>query len=179
MMHPYAAVNGMFDEPLENWLGPSGQLIHSLEFVESNPSRGFLRGGKWQVMPSGGPLGMRAGYGGKAIEDSWGLNLHRSTKRSFGRSFEWGITAEDLPEIANRVTLDSRLTDSDGIPSPKIIYRNSDNTKKLLDFHVARAREAMEASGALEISSDRFDEGLRLASDGHCAHGNESGDIRC
>jgi choline dehydrogenase-like flavoprotein len=153
MMHPYAAVNGLFDEPLESWLGPSGQAIHSLEFVESDSSRGFLRGGKWQVMPTGGPLGMRAGYGGKAIEDAWGANLHKSTKRNFGRSFEWGITAEDLPEASNRVTLASDMTDSDGIPSPKIIYRNSDNTRMLLDFHVARAREAMQASGAIEISS--------------------------
>jgi len=151
MMHPYASVNGLFEESLESWLGPSGQAIHSLEFVESDPSRGFLRGGKWQVMPSGGPLGMRAGYSGKAMEDAWGLNLHRSTKQTFGRSFEWGITAEDLPEASNRVTLDSSLTDSDGIPSPKIIYKNSENTRKLLDFHIARAREAMVASGASEI----------------------------
>lgn len=156
MMHPYAAVNGLFEEHLESWLGPSGQAIHSLEFVESDPSRGFLRGGKWQVMPSGGPLGMRAGYGGKAIEDAWGVNLHRSTKRTFGRSFEWGITAEDLPEEANRVVLDDTLTDSDGIPSPKIIYKNSENTRKLLAFHVARAREAMEASGAVAISDTQL-----------------------
>ena len=153
MMHPYAAVNGLFEESLESWLGPSGQAIHSLQFVESDPSRGFLRGGKWQVMPSGGPLGMRAGYGGKAIEDAWGVNLHKSTKRNFGRSFEWGITAEDLPEVSNRVVLADDMTDSDGIPSPKIIYRNSENTRRLLDFHVARAREAMQASGASQISS--------------------------
>ena len=153
MMHPYAAVNGLFEESLESWLGPSGQAIHSLQFVESDPSRGFLRGGKWQVMPSGGPLGMRAGYGGKAIEDAWGVNLHKSTKRNFGRSFEWGITAEDLPEVSNRVVLADDMTDSDGIPSPKIVYRNSENTRRLLDFHVARAREAMQASGASQISS--------------------------
>lgn len=153
MMHPYAAVNGLFDEPLESWLGPSGQAIHSLQFVESDPSRGFLRGGKWQVMPSGGPLGLRAGYGGKAIEDAWGANLHRRTRQTFGRSFEWGIIAEDLPEVSNRVVLDPELKDADGIPAPKIIYKTSDNTRKLLEFHVARAREAMEASGANAISS--------------------------
>jgi choline dehydrogenase-like flavoprotein len=152
MMHPYAAVNGLFDEPLESYLGPSGQVIHSMQFVESDPSRGFVRGGKWQVMPSGGPLGLRAGYSGKALDDAWGVNFHKNTRRTFGRSFEWGIIAEDLPEFENRVVLDGSLTDSDGIPSPKIIYRNGENTVKLLDFHVARAREAMEAAGAVEIS---------------------------
>lgn len=152
MMHPYAAVNGLFDEPMESYLGPSGQVIHSMEFAESDPSRGFLRGGKWQVMPSGGPLGLRSGYSGKALDDAWGVNFHKNTLRTFGRSFEWGIIAEDLPEYENRVVLDSTLTDSDGIPSPKILYRNAENTRKLLDFHVARAREAMEAAGAIEIS---------------------------
>lgn len=152
MMHPYAAVNGLFDEPLESYLGPSGQVIHSMEFTESDPSRGFLRGGKWQVMPSGGPLGLRSGYSGKALDDAWGANFHRNTQRTFGRSFEWGIIAEDIPEYENRVVLDDSLTDSDGIPAPKIIYKNAENTEKLLDFHVARAREAMEASGAVEIS---------------------------
>lgn len=152
MMHPHATVNGLFEESLESWLGPSGQVIHSLQFVESDPSRGFYRGGKWQVMPSGGPLGLRAGYGGTAIEESWELNLHRRTKKTFGRAFEWGITAEDLPEESNHVALDATLTDSDGIPSPKIFYRNSENTRKLLAFHVDRAREAVAASGAIEIT---------------------------
>lgn len=153
MMHPYAAVTGHFEDNLESWLGPAGQTIQSMEFYETDKSRGFVRGAKWQVMPSGGPLGMRAAYGGKALEEAWGANLHRNTRKVFGRSFEWGIIAEDLPDEENRVLLDPELTDSDGIPAPKIVYKNSDNTKKLIDFHLARAREAMEAAGAVEIAT--------------------------
>ena len=48
--------------------------------------------------------------------------------------------------------LDPALTDSDGIPAPKIIYRNSQNTHRMIDFHLARAREAMQAAGALEMT---------------------------
>ena len=128
MMHPYAAVSGYFDEPLESWLGPAGQTIQSMQFYETDPSRGFVRGAKWQVMPGGGPLGMRAAYGGKPLEEAWGANLHRNTRRVFGRSFEWGIIAEDLPEDSNRVVLDPTLTDSDGIPAPRLIYKNSRTT---------------------------------------------------
>jgi choline dehydrogenase-like flavoprotein len=152
MMHPYAAVSGHFDEPLESWMGPSGQNIYSMQFYETDTSRNFVRGAKWQVMPSGGPLGLRAAYGGKALEEAWGASLHRNTARTFGRSFEWGITAEDLPEEANRVVLDAQLTDSDGVPSPHIIYRNSQNTRNMLDFHLQRATEAMEAAGAVGTS---------------------------
>lgn len=152
MMHPYAAVTGSFDEDLESWLGPAGQTIQSMQFYETDASRGFVRGAKWQVMPSGGPLGMRAAYGGKPLEEAWGANLHRATKKVFGRSFEWGIIAEDLPEEANQVVLDPALTDSDGIPAPKIIYKNSENTHRMIAFHLERAKEAMQAAGAQEMT---------------------------
>lgn len=157
MMHPYAAVNGVYDEDLESWLGPAGQLIVSTQFYETDTSRGFVRGAKWQVMPGGGPLGNRSGYGGKATAGhpldplaGWGDSFHVDAKRTFGRSFEWGIIAEDLPDESNRVVLSATLVDADGIPAPKIIYKSSDNTRKLLDFHVARAHEAHRAAGAVD-----------------------------
>lgn len=152
MMHPYAAVTGQFDEPLESWLGPAGQTIQSMQFYETDQSRGFVRGAKWQVMPSGGPLGMRSAYGGKPLEEAWGANLHRNTRKVFGRSFEWGIIAEDLPDESNQVVLDPELTDSDGVTAPKLIYKNSENTQKLIAFHLERAQEAMSAAGAVDMS---------------------------
>nr|MCW2727348.1 family oxidoreductase [Aeromicrobium sp.] len=151
MMHPYAAATGVYDEPLESWLGPSGHAIQSFEFYETDTSRGFVRGGKWQVMPSGGPLGLRAGYSDSPLEETWGENFHRRVRKTVGRSFEWGITAEDLPDVENRVAIDGEMTDSDGIPSPKIIYRSSDNTTKLMAFNLERAKEAHEAAGATEV----------------------------
>jgi choline dehydrogenase-like flavoprotein len=152
MMHPYAAVVGYFDEPLESWLGPAGQAIQSVQFYETDETRGFARGAKWQVMPTGGPLGMRSVYSGAPLEEAWGDNFHRGTERRLGHSFEWGIIAEDLPDENNRVVLDPDLKDADAIPAPKIIYRNSENTQKLIAFHLERQKEAMAASGAKEIS---------------------------
>ena len=152
MMHPYAAVVGTYDDNLESWLGPAGELMHSMEFYETDKSRGFVRGAKWNLMPSGGPLGMRSGYGGRPVDESFGVNFHKNLKKVFGRSFEWGIIAEDLPDESNRVVLDPQLTDSDGIPAPKLIYKSSENTTKLIDFHVDRAVEAHEAAGATSIS---------------------------
>jgi choline dehydrogenase-like flavoprotein len=77
-------------------------------------------------------------------------------KANLGRSFEWGIIAEDLPDESNRVVLDPSLTDADGIPAPKLIYRSSENTSRLIDFHVDRAREAHEAAGAISTSETRL-----------------------
>jgi hypothetical protein len=50
-------------------------------------------------------------------------------KKATDHSFEWGITAEGLPDNENRVNLDPSLTDSDGITCPKIIYKSSQNTQ--------------------------------------------------
>jgi choline dehydrogenase-like flavoprotein len=148
MMHPYAAVVGFYDEPLESWLGPTGQSIQSMQFYETDESRGFVRGGKWQVMSTGGPLGLRAAYGGAPLEERFGESLHRNVREQLGRGLEWGVIAEDLPEDSNFIALDPELTDSDGIPAPKVVYRNSDNTRRLLDFHLERLHEAQAAAGA-------------------------------
>jgi choline dehydrogenase-like flavoprotein len=163
MMHPYGQVVGIFEEELDSWWGPWGQRVYSLEFYETDARRGFVRGAKWAAMPTGGPMIAMAECGVNVGDDVWGENLHKHMRKWFGHSVFWGIIAEDLPEESNRVTLDAELTDSDGIPAPKIQYRISENSHRILDFHLARAREAMEAAGALEtVSSLVADTGWHL-----------------
>jgi choline dehydrogenase-like flavoprotein len=156
MIHPFAAVTGTYEEPLESWVGPAGQAIMSLQFYETDLSRGFVRGAKWSVMPTGGPLGLRAGFSGRPVEEEWGDNFHRNLKANFGKSFEWGIIAEDLPDEENRVVIDPHLVDDAGIPAPRVVYKTSENTRKLIDFHVDRVHEAHEAAGAVKTSTTRL-----------------------
>jgi choline dehydrogenase-like flavoprotein len=56
-----------------------------------------------------------------------------------------------LPEQENRVVLDPILKDTDGIPAPKLRYRMSENSKRLLEFHLVRAKESLEAAGAYQV----------------------------
>ncbi len=60
-------------------------------------------------------------------------------RERFGHCLSWGIFGEDLPDEDNRVTLDPELVDAAGVPAPRVTYRASDNSRRLLDFHVARA----------------------------------------
>jgi choline dehydrogenase-like flavoprotein len=80
----------------------------------------------------------------------WGDGFHDGIRKRLGRSAMWGIIAEDLPDEKNCVILDPDLKDSDGIPAPKVIYRMSENSYRLLDFHLARAKESLEVAGAYE-----------------------------
>jgi choline dehydrogenase-like flavoprotein len=158
MMHPFSAVLGIYEDELDGWGGPFGQLVESFQFYETDVSRGFVRGAKWGAMPGGGPLGVTSFVGSKIfaadetgkVEDAWGESLHKLVERRFNHSLVYGIIGEDLPEENNQVVLDSELTDSDGVPAPKLIYKVSENSHAMLRFHVARCLEAVEAAGAIE-----------------------------
>ena len=56
MMHPFGSVTGLFDDDLESWQGHFGCSIESFEFYETDERRGFVRGAKWGLAPTGGPI---------------------------------------------------------------------------------------------------------------------------
>jgi choline dehydrogenase-like flavoprotein len=152
MMHPFGVVTGVFEPFLQTWKGNVGSRIHCLQFYESDPSRGFVRGAKWSVAPStGGP--MNAAMPARAGDAVWGPEHHRRVRERFGHCLSWGIFGEDLPDEENRVELDRSLVDSAGVPAPKIVYRISQNSRRLLDFHVERASEAMLEAGATSVDT--------------------------
>jgi choline dehydrogenase-like flavoprotein len=148
MLHPLVSVSGVFDAPVQGWRAHAGALIQSLEFARSDPERGFVRGATWSLGTAGGPL--KAVF---AVDGShrWGPEHHAGFKHRFGRTGAWVIIAEDLPDPDNRVTLSDSLADSSGIPAPELHYRIGDNTRKLMDWNVARARESLAAAGATDI----------------------------
>lgn len=150
-LHPNAAVYGSYDECLESWLGPTGQAVHSLEFYDTKADRGFVRGAKLHAIAAPGPLAaLEVRRWGRKFDDLWGAPIHQAV-RTHGSGIYWAANTEDLPEEHNRVTLSAELVDSDGLPAPKVSYRISDNTQRILDFTVARMRELHVAGGATEI----------------------------
>lgn len=162
MLHPNVHVVGVYDEDIETWKGPAGQLLYSLEFYETDLSRGFYRGSKINLMPLPGALHLLDYYEDRPFEEQWGTAFHAITKHA-GRAV--GVTGniDDLPEESNTVTIDPQLVDSDGVPAPKIHYRFSDNTRKNMDFSLARQMEMTEASGAAAV----FNRGLWKEAPGH------------
>ena len=156
MHHPCGYVLGLFDEDLGSEDGPRGSSMLSQEFYETDVRRGFVRGYDMQVSNVGGaPLQIAlGGLVGETV--SWGDGHHQDFAERFHRQMGIVIMSEDLPEAHNRVTLDPHLTDSDGIPAPKIDYTVSDNTWAILDHGIARASEVLEAAGATRIVSSRL-----------------------
>ena len=150
MLHPCATVSGIFDDELDE-IGPSGSKLGSMQFYDTDASRGFVRGAYWTLYDPVGPMISLArqmfGEGNEKLP-FWGEHFTERIKEQVRHSIIWGIIAEDLPEEGNFVSLDSNLTDSDGLPAAKINYRRSENTSRLIDFNVERATEALVAAGA-------------------------------
>lgn len=151
MMHPFTRVVGFFGDFLDSGQGAWGQSIHSMQFYETEASRDFVRGAKWNLVPTGGPLGAALfPWPGQQL---WGQAIHEHVTKWLGRSAIWGITADDLPEEGNMVTLDPELTDSGGVPAPKVTYRVSENSRRILAFNVTHAEQSLRAAGAYEVVS--------------------------
>jgi choline dehydrogenase-like flavoprotein len=147
MLHPYGMVMGVFDDPLEGYKGPTGCGLMSHEFYETDPGRGFLRGYSFELLRGVGPLSA-ALWGLSAGRLPWGERHHRAYQDLFDHTGGLLAICEDLPDPENRVGLDPDLVDGNGIPAPRIEYRLGENSRRMLDHGVARAREALEAAGA-------------------------------
>ena len=122
----------------------------SQEFYETDPlSRTSSAATRSRCVRGMGPvstalLGMSSG------RIPWGEpNTTRAYAELFDRTAGMVVICEDLPESHNRVTLDPDLTDANGIPAPKIDYRLSENSSKMLEHsRRPRGRRCWKAAGA-------------------------------
>lgn len=147
MLHPNCSVTGYYDDDLESWKGPAGQLIHSLEFYDTRKEHDFVRGVKMHALPTPGPLNAIEAQRELGYDTVWGPNFIEAAS-AHRNGLLWAANTEDLPDQKNSVTLSSTLTDSHDIPAPDINYRISDNTRKLLRFAVDRMEELHQAANA-------------------------------
>ena len=151
MFHPLTGVSGVFDEEMKGHEGPMACSIFSQEFYESDPSRGFVRGYGLHSGRSTTPMTFALGGFGIDAPIPWGTEHRKVMDTVYPYLAGLTVVTEDLPEAHNRVTLDSELTDSDGIPAPRISYRLSDNTRAMLKHGAERAGDVLAAAGARRI----------------------------
>ncbi|OSP55775.1 GMC family oxidoreductase [Pseudoruegeria sp. SK021] len=151
MFHPLTGVSGVFDAPLEGHKGPMACSILSQEFYETDPGRGFVRGYGLHSGRSTTPMTYALGGYGIDRPIPWGAAHREIMDEVYPNLASLTVVAEDLPEAHNRVTLDPTLTDSDGIPAPKVSYRLGDNTRAMLAHGTDRATELLLAAGARRV----------------------------
>ena len=151
MFHPLTGVTGVFEERMEGFKGPLACSILCQEFYETDPARNFSRG--YGLYSGRFTTPMSYALGGYVTDTPipWGREHRRIIDDVYPYCAGLTVVTEDLPEESNTVTLDPDLTDSDGIPAPKITYKVSENTWKMIAHGEDRAEEALLAAGAKQI----------------------------
>ncbi len=152
MFHPYVSIFGYFDHELDGERGPDNAMW-SHEFYETDESRGFKRGFIWEFSRGEGTAALALDGTANGLIP-WGTGHHAAYRRYHRRGTGLGAILEDLPEPHNRVTLDPALTDTDGIPAPRIAYTLSENSRRMIDFAIARGTEVLTAAGAYRVESE-------------------------
>ena len=152
MFHPYASIQGVFEDPMDGARGPSN-CIWSQEFYETDLDRGYVRGYTYEISRGRGPVAsaLTGAFSGRI---PWGEDHHSAYRKLVDRLTGMVAICEDLPELHNTVTLDPNLKDSNGIPAPKLDYTLSENSRKMLDFSIDRASEVLRAAGATDIITE-------------------------
>jgi choline dehydrogenase-like flavoprotein len=154
MHHPTGLVTGVFPEPVEGHKGPFAVSILSQEFYETRAEHPLRRGYRMQPVRSDGPGGTACG--GYLPRLSWGEGHRAAFRRTFGPSASLTVATGDLPDPGNRVTLSDRLTDSDGVPAPKMTCRVDANAWAMIEHGRARATAAFREAGAVETVAQRL-----------------------
>jgi choline dehydrogenase-like flavoprotein len=154
MFHPVAFICGLFREDMQSYRGAIGNVLFSHEFYETDNRRDFVRGYSFQMVRSTGPALTAIGFSVPGV--AWGVKHHEEFAERFGRTSLLAVMTEDLPEIHNEVTIDPKLTDGNGIPAPKVRYRVSANTRKMLDHGVRHSRRVFEAAGAHRVIASQL-----------------------
>ncbi len=153
MLHPWPQVRGYVEDEIDGGRGPMN-VIWSKQFYETDPSRDFVRGYTLQFARGTGPAN-EAITSAAAGQLPWGKDHHHVYRRRLNHRLHIGIACEDLPEEHNRVTLDPVLKDSHGIPAPRIDYTISENTRRMMEHGIARARDILTAAGAADLYEQR------------------------
>jgi choline dehydrogenase-like flavoprotein len=151
MLHAMAVTQGIFEQPMQGYMGPIGCSLWSKEFYETDPGRGYARGYTMEILRGNGPVSAAQTAMGMGMLP-WGENHHGAFRQMFDRSATIVAVGEDLPEEHNSVTLDPDLVDSNGIPAPLINYTLGSNSQKMLKHAGERSREVLEAAGAVFVT---------------------------
>jgi choline dehydrogenase-like flavoprotein len=146
MLHPLAYTEGVFEENLDSSIGPQGVCLFSQQFYETSRERDFVRGYTMQVLRGSSAI-ETATKGVLSRRIPLGPKHHQAFLDIYNHNMGIAVIAEDLPDMNNRITLDSNNKDRHGIPGVKIHYQLHENTKAMLKHGIEQSKKVIQAAG--------------------------------
>ncbi|MEM7289855.1 MAG: GMC family oxidoreductase, partial [Pseudomonadota bacterium] len=164
LMHHVLSIVEMWSEKqLDSHKGVVSSALICEEFAETDPTRGFVNGLTIHIARLNG-AGYQALGSHSGNTAPWGAGHHNHFKKHFGHGFCALIVGDDLPQASNRVTLSGTVTDSSGLPAPKISYQLHENDQDLIRFGISRAQDLAGAIDAFDVKVNDFG----LGDSGYC-----------
>ena len=141
MRHVTGSVYGIFDKPVRMWRGTTMAGIVQDE-AHHDPARGFVGGYELETLSLGLPF--MAAF---LDPGAWGREFTTALDGYENMAGMW-IVGEDMPQEANRVTLDTSALDQHGLPTPVVNYSDHPNDVAMRDHAYARGMAMYDAVGS-------------------------------
>jgi choline dehydrogenase-like flavoprotein len=147
-----AGASGLFERPLNEYKGViSGAGI--VDFVPSDPKRGFYGGGRLTARGYETPLSM--GLGGLSPDaPRWGAGYKKALREEANHKMTITCFTTQMPLETNRVDLDPELKDEWGLPAMRITSTSHPDDMKCAEFFRQKSIEILKAAGATQIWSN-------------------------
>jgi choline dehydrogenase-like flavoprotein len=141
--------SGLFEYPLNDYKGVvSGTGI--IDFVASDPARGFYGGGRMTSRGQDSPIsfGLRGLSPGSP---RWGKAYKQAIRDESRHTMTVACFVTQLPLESNRVDLDPEVKDDWGLPAMRITSQSHPDDIKAMEFFRQKSIEVLEAAGATKV----------------------------
>jgi choline dehydrogenase-like flavoprotein len=144
-----ASASAIFEHPLNDYKGVvSGTGI--LDYVPSDPNRGFYGGGRLTSRGYATPIS----YGLSGLSPGsprWGAGYKQALREQSNHRMNISCFTTQLPLETNRVDLDPDVRDEWGLPAMRITSTSHPDDIKNMEFFRQKSIEILEAAGATQV----------------------------
>jgi choline dehydrogenase-like flavoprotein len=172
MLGNTVSANGLFEHPLNDYKGVvTGAAV--VDFVPSDPKRGFYGGGRMTARGFDTPINyaLRGLSPGSA---RWGAAYKQALREEATRKMTITSFVTQLPLPTNRVDLDPELKDAWGMPAMRITSTSHPDDIKSMEFFRQKGLEILQAAGATKVWAGPVNDSRGGAHNrGSCRMGND------
>jgi choline dehydrogenase-like flavoprotein len=167
----FANASGLFEHPLNEFKGiVTGAVI--LDYVPSDPKRGFYGGGRITARGQQEPI--QYGLEGPHGAPRWGAGYKNALRDQANRKMVLASFVTQIPLETNRVDLDPTMKDAWGLPAMRITMTVHPDDLKCMEFFQQRSIEILQAAGATTVWAEPVGEARGGPhSRGTCRMGND------
>jgi choline dehydrogenase-like flavoprotein len=172
MLGNTVSASALFEHPLNDYKGVvTGAGI--VDFVETDPKRGFYGGGRMTARGFDTPINyaLRGLSPGTA---RWGALYKKALLEEANHKMTVTSFVTQQPLSTNRVDLDPDVKDAWGLPAMRITSTSHPDDIKAMEFFRARSLEILEAAGAKKTWASPVNDSRGSAHNrGTCRMGND------